>query len=57
MIDLGCTDDDSIDTTLTASISAGDAGGAFKTTGLQVQVDDGMWIIDIIEDDSGKELL
>ena len=57
VIDLGCTDDDSIDTTLTASITAGDAGGAFKTTGLQVQVDDGMWIIDIIEDDSGKELL
>ena len=42
MIDLGCTDDDSIDTTLTASITVGDAGGAFKMTGLQVQVDDGM---------------
>ena len=42
VIDLGCTDDDSIDTTLTASITAGDAGGVFKMTGLQLQVDDGM---------------
>ena len=47
MIDLGCTDDDSIDTTLTASITAGDPGGAFKMTGLQVQVDDGMWHIEV----------